>query len=361
MQIKINDENDLEFELVNIPGEISGEGLKRSKRCINSLDRSASRSSSRMSRSRNSKSPSVASQEDYNEWFNKFDNHLSGNLEVPEPDDDEFESDVEEDFLMDVNDGNLNGADICKIDDEESRDVSVSVTLNLKKSPGPAVECFPCADFQQDRKVYKTKGEEFLELERFREQQSRRRVSIVPTTEEEHQKFVSILHPEDFTPQADETEKTPHEHHEHLHNVGYSEWMKKVVDHHSSHLATSDSDSDSDVSLDEVRMLPLFRADKKKKRKGKWEKRIATCDMIFVNGRSLISNETLRFKWLVAVKAFFLSSFSFFLADVNKVWFASKSRLAFPDFFQLLVVFWLARDLICHHRILVGRHEKAFE
>jgi hypothetical protein len=264
-QVRISDENDIEFEIVNITGSpTSGEGLKRSKRCINSLDRSASRSSSRLSRSKNSKSPSVASQEDYKEWFDKFDNHLSGNLEVPEVDDD-FESDVEEDFLMNVNDGNLNGADICKIDDDESRDVSVSVTLNLKKSPVRTVEPFPSADFRDDGKVYKTKAEEFLELERFREQQSRRRPSIIPSTDEEQHKYVSILHPEDFSPQAKATPKAPHEHHEHLHNIGYSEWMKKVVDHHSSHLATSDSDSDSDVSLDEVRMLPLFAVDRKGK------------------------------------------------------------------------------------------------
>lgn len=236
----------------------SGEGLKRTKRCIDSLDRSASRPSSRLSRGR--RSPSVASQEDYKEWFDKFDNHITPNLTLPEDDYDDFESDVEEDFLLRSEDGNLNGAEICKIEDDDTRDVSVSVTVNLRKSKSP-VECFPCAEFQQERKVYKTKGEEFLELERFRENQQRR-TSIIPSTEEEQKKYVSILHPEEFPAKSEAVKREPHQHHEHLHNVGYNEWMKKIVDHHSSHLATSDSDSDSDVSLDDVRMLPLFCDDK---------------------------------------------------------------------------------------------------
>jgi hypothetical protein len=260
MQIKIT-ENDMEVELTNISGSpISGEGLKRTKRCIDSLDRSASRSSSRLSRSRKSKSPSVASEEDYKEWFDKFDNHITPNLSLPEGDGDEFESDFEEEFLMHVDDGNLNGAEICKIeDDDDSRDVSVSVTVNLKKSPVPT-ECFPCAEFQNDRKALKTKGEEFLEMERFREaeQNKGRRLSIVPSTDEQQKNFRSILHPEEFPPKTETIKKEPHEHHLHVHNVGYHEWMKKIVDHHSSHLALSDSDSDSDVSLDQVRMLPLF-------------------------------------------------------------------------------------------------------
>ena len=114
---------------------------------------------------------------------------------------------------------------------------------------------------ERRKKTYKTKAEEFLELERFRESQQRR-VSIVPSTEEQQQNYVSILHPEEFPPKTDTIEKEPHQHHQHLHNVGYHEWMKKFVDHNSSHLATSDSDSDTDVSLDEVRMLPLFCANK---------------------------------------------------------------------------------------------------
>lgn len=249
-------EHDLDAELSNISGSpLSGEGLKRTKRCIDSLDRSVSRSSSRLSRKK-SKSPSVASEEDYKEWFDKFDNHITANLELPENDED-FDSDVEEDFLMDVDDGNLNGAEICKIEDDiDMTNVSVSVTLNLKKSPAP-VECFPCAEFQSDRKAFKTKAEEFLEMERFRENQNRR-LSIVPSTEEQQQSFTSMLHPEEFPPKTETAEKAPHQHHEHLHNVGYNEWMKKIVESHSSHLALSDSDSDSDVSLDEVRMLPLF-------------------------------------------------------------------------------------------------------
>lgn len=257
--------DDLDTNISGSPS--SGEGLKRTKRCI-SLDRSVSRTSSRLSRSKKSKSPSVASEEDYKEWFDKFDNHITSNLTVPgyEDDDDDFDSDLEEDFLMHVvDDGhNLNGAEICKIEDDVDtpRDVSVSVTLNLKKSQAP-VECFPCAEFQSERKV-KTKGEEFLEMERFRESQSRR-LSIVPSTEEQQQSFVSVLHPEDFPAEVQATRKEPHQHHEHLHNVGYNEWMKKIVDHHSSHLAMSDSDSDSDVSLDDVRMLPLFRDEKLKK------------------------------------------------------------------------------------------------
>jgi hypothetical protein len=244
----------VDAEIANISGSpSSGEGLKRTKRCIDSLDRSASRSSSRLSRGRRSKSPSVASQEDYKEWFDKFDNHITPNLTVPE-----------EDFLLTTDDGNLNGAEICNIeDDNDTRDVSVSVTVNLRKSKSP-VECNPCAEFQTERKGFKTKAEEFLELERFRENQQRR-VSIIPSTEEQQKSYVSILHPEEFPPKTQTAEKKPHQHHQHLHNVGYHEWMKKFVDHHSCHLATSDSDSDSDVSLDEVRMLPLYCDDKRKK------------------------------------------------------------------------------------------------
>lgn len=259
-------ERDLDAEVSNISGSLSsGEGLRRTKRCIDSLDRSASRSSSRLSRSKKMKSPSVASEEDYKEWFDKFDNHISANLALPEDDDDDFDSDMEENFLMDIDDENLNGAEICKIEDNDidATDVSVSVTLNLKKSPATA-ECFPRAEFQKDKGNYKTKAEEFLEMERFRENKNRR-MSIVPSTEEQQQSYVSILHPEEFPKKTEAIKKEPRQHHEHLHNVGYHEWMKKVVDHHSSHLALSDSDSDSDVSLDEVRMLPLFCDQRRKK------------------------------------------------------------------------------------------------
>lgn len=261
-QIIIKDSASTEDNICGSPS--SSEGLKRTKRCIDSLDRSVSRSSSRMSRSKKSKTPSVASEEDYKEWFDKFDNHITANLTVPE-NDDEFESDVEEDFLVHVDDGNLNGAEICKLEDDDvdTKDVSISVTLNLKKSPAPT-KYFPCDEFQAEQKVYKTKDEEFLDLERFRENQTRR-ISIVPSTEEQQQNYVSILHPEEFPEKVETTTKEPHQHHEHLHNVGYSEWMKKIFDHHSSHLALSDPDSDSDVSLDDVRMLPLFRDEKRKK------------------------------------------------------------------------------------------------
>lgn len=262
MQLSIINEPDLDVELSNTAGSPTSEVLKRTKRCVDSLNSSASRSSSRLSHSKKSKSPSVASQEDYKEWFDKFDNHINPNLTVPEDDFDDFDSDVEEDFLMNVDDENLNTAEICQIDDDiDTSNVSVSVTLNLhKKSPQP-VECFPCAEFQTDGKVFKTKAEEFLELERFHENKSRR-LSIVPSTEEQQKNFTSVLHPEEFPAKTETTPKEPHQHHEHLHNVGYNEWMKKLVDHNSSHLAMSDSDSDSDVSLDEVRMLPLFKDEK---------------------------------------------------------------------------------------------------
>lgn len=274
-------EASIEKELLNIVGE----GLRRSKRCINSLDRSASRSSSRLSRrSKKSKSPSVASEEDYKEWFDKFDNHISSELTLPENDDDDdedFGSDVdEEEILMDADDGNLDGAEICNIDDV-SRDVSVSVTLNLKSpiKKQPA-SCHPCDEFiKNERKVYKTKAEELEEMKQLWDSQKNRRLSIIPSTEEQQHNYVSILHPEEFPAKMHEQSSSlHHDHHQHLHNVGYSEWMKKIVDHHSSHLALSDSDSDSDVPLDEVQMLPLFcdeklktstsvLAKKKKKRK----------------------------------------------------------------------------------------------
>lgn len=251
--VRLDSDIDLDAEVSNISESVVlNEGLRRTKRCTDSLDRSASRSSSR--RSKKSKSPSVASQEDYKEWFDKFDNHLSADLTVPE-DDDEFDSDYEEEFLK-IDEVNLNGAEICKIEDEDidTANVSVSVTLNLKK---PSGEIKPGTQFR-DQKANKSKAEEFLENERFRETQTRR-LSIVPSTEEQQKSYVSILHPEEFPTQIESIKKEPHPHHDHLHNVGYHEWIKKITDHNSGHLALSDSDSDSDVSLDEVRMLPLFR------------------------------------------------------------------------------------------------------
>jgi hypothetical protein len=104
----------------------------------------------------------------------------------------------------------------------------------------------------------------------------KRRTSILPSTEEQQKNYVCIhFHPEEFPDEKrvgafrESSKKEPHEHHEHLHNVGYNEWMKKIVDHHSCHLALSDTDSDSDVALDEVKMLPLFCDEKLKKRRKK--------------------------------------------------------------------------------------------
>jgi hypothetical protein len=196
---------------------------------------------------------------------------------------------MEEEILLDADDGNLDGADICNIDND--RDVSVSVTLNLKKQkpstskkvdeqPKPQEEkqheasCNPCDEYSQEaKKGFKTKAEELAEMEQTWQSQ-KRRTSIIPSTDEQQKNYVSILHPEEFPSKSaiDVQHKTPHEHHQHLHNVGYSEWMKKIVDHHSSHLTLSDSDSDSDVPLDEVQMLPLYcgvasEKNKKKKRK----------------------------------------------------------------------------------------------
>lgn len=268
-------ETSIEKELLNINSTlgVEKEGLKKSKRYVDSLDRSASRSSSRLSRSRHSKSPSVASESDYKEWFDKFDNHISSELTLPENDDDTFDSDREEEFLIDADNGNLNGAEICNIQDVDNndRDVSVSVTLNLKQkqsSPSKKAPCPPCEEYQ--KKTFKTKAEEMEEMQRTWESK-KRRLSILPSTEEEQKSYVSILHPEEFpiTSEFASARREPHEHHQHLHNVGYSEWMKKIVDHHSCHLALSDSDSDSDVPLDEVRMLPLFCDEKLKKKRRK--------------------------------------------------------------------------------------------
>jgi hypothetical protein len=266
-------ESSVEKELLSVGSPSTGEGLRRTKRCINSLDRSGSRSSSRLSRSRKSKSPSVASEEDYKEWFDKFDNHLSAELTLPENDDDEvFDSDMEEELLMDADVGNLDGTEICNIDEE--RNVSVSITLNLKQklASKPDENCHPCKEFQEP-KAFKTKAEELEELQRTWGPKGGRRFSIVPSTEEQQQCYVSMLHPEEFQPKREEvTRKEPHEHHQHVHNVGYSEWMKKIVDHHSCHLTLSDSDSDSEVPLDEVQMLPLFCDETRKKQNKKRKK-----------------------------------------------------------------------------------------
>lgn len=271
-EVSISEEAACDAEVLSISQ--SPIALRRTKRFVESLDRSASRSSSRLSH-RGRKSQTPASEEDYKEWFDKFDNHLSPNLALREDEDDEdFDTEMEEEFLLD---DNLNGSEICHIDDEieKTRDVSVSVTLSLNKKSSPttitaSATCHPCEEFQTTR-VFKTKAEEMEELNRFRNQP--RRISIVPSTEEQQQNYVSMLHPEDFTQEIQSTSKEPHQHHVHTHNVGYSEWMKKIVDHHSSHLTLSDSDSDSDVPLDEVKMLPLFLDEKKMKMKKKTKKK----------------------------------------------------------------------------------------
>lgn len=235
----------------------SPNALRRTRRCADSLSQTLSPTR------RGRKSTTPASEEDYKDWFDKFDSHLSPNLTLDE-DIDEYESEIEEEFLVD---DKLSGAEICKIDDDVdggvTRDVSVSITLNLnKKSPtSPSTVCHPCAEFQQTR-VFKTKAEELEELSRFRnstgESVPTRRVSIIPSTDEEQQKYVSVFHPEEFPSKVHTPQKKARAHHVHLHNVGYHEWMKKLVEHNSSHLALSDTDSDSDVSLDEVRMVPHF-------------------------------------------------------------------------------------------------------
>lgn len=239
----------------------SPNALRRTRRCVESLNQTLSPTR------RGRKTPGTpASEEDYKDWFDKFDSHLSPNLTL---EDDEFESEIEEEFLVD---DKLSGAEICKIDGEEeedeTRDVSVSITLNLSKKSSPVV-CHPCAEFQQTR-VFKTKAEELdeMQLHRFRNSTgdaTTRRVSIVPSSDEEQQKYVSVFHPEEFPSKARTPEKKSRERHVHLHNVGYSEWMKKLVEHNSSHLALSDTDSDSDVSIDDYRMLPQW-TDKKRQR-----------------------------------------------------------------------------------------------
>lgn len=251
------DDAALDAEVSNISS--SPNALRRTKRFVNQTMSPMAKSS------RGRKSQTPASEEDYKEWFDKFDSHLSPNLKLDE--DDEFESEIEEEFLVD---DKLNGAEICKIDDDvETRDVSVSITLNLSSKKTSPMTCSPCAEYQQSR-VFKTKAEELDEMQhhRFRNSTSSatRRISIVPSTEEEQQKYVSVFHPEEFPAKAQSPKKEPRPHHVHLHNVGYSEWIKKLVEHNSSHLALSDTDSDSDVSLDEVKMLPLF-CDEKRRRK----------------------------------------------------------------------------------------------
>lgn len=242
---------DEDEELKNInQSATQSEGLKRSKRCINSLDRSISRSSSRVGRAR--KSPSVASEVDYKDWFEKFDNQTTPDLTVPDTDFD-FDSYVEEDFLMHVDDGALNGQEICKIDNEpldenNNNDPNVSVSVTLSLNRGPSTSGSAAGSFNTTR-----------------------RTSILPSTEEQQQMYVSMLHPEDFTTQTKSFQQ--HAHHQHSHTIGYNEWIKKFVDHQSSHLSLSDSGSDSDVPLNDTDMLPLFQTPTKTKRKSKRAKK----------------------------------------------------------------------------------------
>lgn len=80
------------------------------------------------------RSPSVASEHDYKEWFDRFDNHITPNLTVTVLEE-HFDSEDEEAFVSMsyencTNDLTMNEiADAC---DKESGDVSVSITINLK-------------------------------------------------------------------------------------------------------------------------------------------------------------------------------------------------------------------------------------
>lgn len=207
--------------------------LKRSKRCINSLDRSPGSTSSSCQNNFKIRS-SAASEEDYKEWFDRFDNHISPNLTLQKFDD-HFDFDDEEEHVKVKCETNKDGAEDC-VTDESSRDVSISVTLNLRKQ---RENSFPSTIITKSEQPH----------------QNQRRLSIVPSTEDQHQSYVSILHPENFTEIATVNITRTEEY---CQKISYNEWIKKIVDHQSSHIATSDSDSDSDVSLDEISMLPLF-------------------------------------------------------------------------------------------------------
>jgi hypothetical protein len=301
-----NQEKDLSMSDVDLMNHkpISGEGLKRSKRCLNSMDRSASRSPTpRMRRSRSRSRSRVPSEIDYKEWFGKFDNNESPELEV---DDFDYEIDEEcedEEILLenlsdaqiesvikkkqtsstnhDVTHLNSNGS--LPKNNENDNDVSVSVTFNLSKNKQNDLAERELEFFNAMTSEYKfsrrspnamIKTEEFLENERKEEVKHYRKGSIIPSTEEEQARFQSFLHPEDFKPD-DTSTREPHIHHQHLHNVGYSEWIKKLIEHNSSHLTLSDSDSDSDPELNETDMLPTFTKESKKKLKRRLKRSIA--------------------------------------------------------------------------------------
>lgn len=255
--------------------------LKRTKRCVDSLDRaSQSPPHSEMPSRRKSKSPSVASEADYKEWFGKFNSNDSPELTVPEHD----EYLAEEEVHVELNDQYINdpklrdtatyikvinksndivgnsNEKVPNIENNSDSDVSVSVTLNLNQKSAHNEE------FNSLKPTLLSKTDEFLQMER--QSVANNKVTIQPSADQDHHKFVSYLHPEDFPIESErEKRKEPHEHHAHIHNVGYNEWMKKFVDHQSSHLSLSDSSSDSDGNLKENDCLPRFKTESKRKRK----------------------------------------------------------------------------------------------
>lgn len=291
-----NDELAVDHELMNISRPSSGEGLKRSKRCLSSLDRSISRSPTPRLRSSRSRSRSrVPSEADYKDWFGKFNNQDSPELEVA----DEYEYDYEEAMdeeeeisLENCSDTQIQDTLKKKLTTNENddvtsnfnyseampkivNDVSISVTLNLKKSKSDSNLSSNQLDqnlgsltseegnFSVQNSTVASKVDDFLENER-NESVSRRRMSIIPSTDEEQAKFTSMLHPEEF---PIDNSPRPHIHHVHIHNKGYSEWMKKTVEHNSSHLALSDSGSDSDSPINDTDCIPRFQTEQTKKKR----------------------------------------------------------------------------------------------
>ena len=249
--------------------------LKRTKRCVDSLDRASEsppHTERPLSRKSKSKSPSVASEADYKEWFGKFNSNDSPDLTVPETDEYLGEEEIQLELSDDPksqetttyikvskknNDIVTNGNEQVP-SNEENSDVSVSVTMNLNQKIS-IHETHPLVP------TLTVKTTNFLEIER--QVEDNNRISIQPSSNHDHNNFVSYLHPEEFPLAQEIKHREPHDHHIHVHNVGYSEWMKKFVDHQSSHLAMSDSSSDSDGPLNETDCLPRFKAEPKRKRK----------------------------------------------------------------------------------------------
>lgn len=247
--------------------------LKRTKRCVDSLDRT-SQSPPHATR-RKSKSPSVASEADYKEWFGKFNSNDSPELTVPEHEEYLAEEEIQVE-LDDINDPKLrevatyinvlnkttdieiNGNEQSPMNENNS-DVSVSVTLNLNQKNALN------DNFNSSKPTLSSKTNDFLLMER--QTEANKKITIQPSADQDHGQFVSYLHPEEFPTGEQRNRKEPHEHHAHIHNVGYNEWMKKFVDHQSSHLSLSDSSSDSDGPLNEVDCLPRFKTESKRKRK----------------------------------------------------------------------------------------------